>query len=96
MTDERNEFMSRARENLDVINANMAEVEARISRTSGEARREFKKGLEKMRHAKNEAERKLEDVRLAAQPAWQDLKQGAEEARKAFADAVERAGERLQ
>jgi recombinational DNA repair ATPase RecF len=96
MTDKRNEYISQAQEKLDLINAQIVELEAKASETRGDARRELKDMLSGIRQSKDKAERRFEELRLASKPAWQDLKLGVEQAWDSLSDAVNRAGERFQ
>lgn len=42
MTDKRSEFIARAKEELDLLNAKIIDLEARANEKSGELRRELK------------------------------------------------------
>lgn len=96
MTDTRNEYISKAKEKLDLIDARIVDFEAKANGKKGEVRRELEEKLKGIRKSKDEMERRIEELRLASEPAWQDLKHGAEQAWNSLSDAVKRAGERLQ
>ena len=96
MTDSRSEYIDKAKENLDLINAKIVELEAKANETGGEMKREMKSKLEGIREYKQKADRRLDELRVASKPAWEDVKQGAEEAWSSLSDAVERAGKRFQ
>lgn len=96
MTDRRSEYISKAKENLDLLNARIVELEARANKKTGEVRREFKANLSGIRESKEQAERRLEELRLASKPAWEDVKHGVEQAWHSLSDAVDRASERFQ
>lgn len=96
MTDKRNEFIAKAKEELDLLNAKIVDLEAKANEKTGEVRRELKAKISGLRESKEQAERRLEDLRLASKPAWEDVKQGVEHAWKSLADSVERASERFQ
>jgi BMFP domain-containing protein YqiC len=95
MSNERQEYIAQAKEKLDVLSARIAELEAKANEKSGDARRELKAKLSTLRESAREAERRLEEVRLASKEAAKDVKLGAEHAWKSLADAVEKAGQRF-
>ena len=96
MTDERSEYIAQAKEKLDLLNARIVELEAKANEKKGDLRREFKAKLAGIRESRDQAERRLEELRLASKPAWADVKHGVEQAWKSVASAVERANERFQ
>ena len=91
----REEYIAQGKEKLDVLSAKIAELEARANEKTGDARREFKSRLVTLREANREAERRLEEAKLASLEAWEDVKLGADRAWKSLANAVDRAGRRL-
>lgn len=96
MTEERIEFIAQTRENLDRLNAKIIELESKANEKSGDARRELKAKLNEISESKDKAERRLQELRLASKPAWEDVKLGVEKAWKSVANAVDRASERFQ
>jgi len=96
MTDTQSEYIAKAKENLDLLNAKLVELEARANEKTGDARRELKAKLSGIRESKDHAERRLEELRLASKPAWNDVKQGLEQARKSLSESIDRASERFQ
>lgn len=96
MTDTQNEYIKKAKENLDLLDAKIVELEAKANEKSGDVRREAKAKLSGIRESKDQAERRLEELRLASKPAWDDLKQGVEQAWHSLSESVDRASERFQ
>ena len=96
MNNERGEYIAQAKEQLELLNARIIELEAKANEKAGDVRRELKAKLSGIRELKDQADGRLERLRLASQPAWEDAKRGAEQARKSVADAVEKAKERFQ
>lgn len=96
MTESRGEYISKAKENLDLLNARIVELEAKANKKTGEVRRELKAKISGLQESKNQAERRLDDLRLASEPAWEDVKQGVEQAWHSLSDAVDNATERFQ
>ena len=95
MTDTRTEYIARTKENLDLINAKITELEAKANEKKGDVRREFKEALASIRQSKEQAESRLEELRLASKPAWNDVKQGVEQAQNALSQALHTAAERF-
>ena len=96
MTDDRNKYMEMTRENLDVMNAKIAELEAIAKKKTGEARRDLGERLDSIRESRKKAEGRLEELRRASKPAWDDVKHGFEDAWKSLSTAVDRATDRFQ
>lgn len=96
MTDSRSEYISKAKENLDLLDARIVELEAKANKKTGEVGREFKAKLSGLRKSKDQAEQRLEELRLASKPAWEDVKQGVEKAWHSLSDAVDNASARFQ
>ena len=95
MTDSRTEFISKAKENLDLIDAKIVELEAKANEKKGDLRRELDETLASIRHRKDQAKLRLEELRLASKPAWNDVKQGIEQAQSSLSQALRSAAERL-
>lgn len=96
MSDTRSEYIDKAKEELDLINARIVKLEATVNEKTGEARREMKTMLGGIRESRERAERRLEELRLASKPAWENVKYGVEHAWKSLSDSVDRASERFQ
>lgn len=96
MTDKRNEYMEKTQENLDVLNAKIAELEAIAKKKTGETRRDLSDRLDEIRKARQQAEQRLDELRQAAKPAWDDVKHGFEDAWHSVSKAVDRATDRFQ
>ena len=96
MTDERIEFIAKSREKLDLLNAKILDLEAKAYEKKGEAQRELKTKLNEIRQSRDKAEQRLQELRLASKPAWEDVKLGVEQAWKSVANAVDSASQRFQ
>ena len=95
MTDTRTEFITKAKENLDQIDAKIVELEAKANQKKGDLRRDLEETLTSIRQRKDEAKLRLEELRLASKPAWNDVKQGVEQAQSALSKALHSATERF-
>ena len=96
MTDTQNEYIVKTKKNLDLLDAKIVELEAKANEKTGDVRREFKAKISGIRQSKDQAERRLEELRLASKPAWEDVKQGVEQAWSSLSKSIERASERFQ
>ena len=96
MTEKRNEYMEKTQENLEVLNAKIAELEAIAKKKTGEARRDVSEHLDDIRKSREQAEQRLDELRQAASPAWDDVKHGFEDAWHSLSKAVDRATDRFQ
>jgi F0F1-type ATP synthase membrane subunit b/b' len=91
VTETRNEYIAKAREKLEVLDSKIVALEAQVGAKAGEARREFRTKLSEIKQSRDRAERRLQELRLASKPAWEDVKQGVEKAWKSLETAVDRA-----
>lgn len=96
MNDAKNEYIEKTKEKLDLLEARLVELESSAKQKKGDVQQELKEKLDAIRASKLKMERRLVDMRLASKPAWEDVKQGAEEAWEKLAYAVDKAAERFQ
>lgn len=96
MTDSKNAYLSDARYRLELISARIVALGAKADEKRGNEREELKATLNDLRASKDRAERQLQELRLASQPAWDRAKQGVEHACDSLIDAVKTARERFQ
>lgn len=96
MSDARNEFISKAKNNLDKLDSKIIELEAKANEKGGEVRRELKDKLGDIMESRQQIAQRLEELQAASKPAWEDVKLGVEQAWNSLSDAVNRAGERFQ
>lgn len=95
MTDLRKEYISKAKKDLELINARISAFEAKASEKTGEVRQELKSELNGIRESRARAKRRLAELRLASKPAWDDAKKGVEQAWHSLSDAIDSATKRL-
>jgi hypothetical protein len=96
MTDTRIEYLARAKENLELVSARLVELEALADKKSGDAGRELKANLRGIRESRDQAARRLDDLRLASQPAWEDGKEIIERDQASLSYAVDNASKKFQ
>jgi hypothetical protein len=96
MTDTRSEYLAKAKENLELVSTRLVELEALAEKKSGDARRKFKANLRGIRESRDQAARRLDDLRLASQPAWEDGKEIVERDQASLSYAVDNARKKFQ
>lgn len=95
MTDTKNEYISKAKEKLDLIDARIVDFDQKGNEKKGEVREEFEVMVKGIKESMSQMELRIEELHFASEPTWQDLKDGAEQAWISLSDAVKKAGERL-
>lgn len=96
MADVRHEYLSKAKENLDLLSRRIVGLEAKANEKTGELHREFKAALSSICESKDQAERQLDELKLESRSAWVDVEHGVEAARNSLSDAIDNASERFQ
>jgi len=96
MTDNRNAYIEKTTENLDLLKAKIRKLEALANKKTGEARRDLRERLDDIRETREKAEERLKELRSATSPAWDDIKQGFEDAWQSLSTAVDNATDRFQ
>ncbi|MGB7241323.1 MAG: hypothetical protein WBC93_04450 [Sulfitobacter sp.] len=74
------DFTAKGKARLDKWDAQIAEAEARMERAEADARLEIQKQLDDMRNARNEAQKRLQELQATGEAAWGDVRKGAERA----------------
>ena len=92
----REDYIDSAKEKLDLLNADLAKLEARASSATGSMEREIRSELDELRKSKEDAESKLQELRSASDSAWEDLKAGAEQAWRSLSRSVDSATARFK
>jgi len=96
MTDNRNAYIEKTTENLDLLKAKIRKLEALANKKTGEARRDLRERLDDIRQTREKAEERLKELQRATSPAWDDIKQGFEDAWQSLSTAVDSATDRFQ
>jgi hypothetical protein len=97
MTETRHEYLSRAEEKLNTLTGRIVDLESKADQRSGDdAGREMRALIETIRNSRERAEHRLRELRLASQPAWEEVREGVEEAWRSLSRAIDKANERLK
>jgi cell division protein FtsB len=84
----RDEFVESLKQQLDELNAEVDELEAKMNDARDDARKQYEEKLAQARAEGTRARQKLEEVRDAGEDSWEDLKGEAEHAWKALRNSV--------
>ena len=92
----RDEYVVRMKAQLDLWNTQMAAWESAARQATSGARSELEKQMGIMRSHLDDMAFRMEQLKGASTDAWQEIASGADEARKAMHDAVEKARTRFK
>lgn len=90
------EYIQKMKAQLDQWNAQMAAWEAAARTASTEAKVEWEKQTGILKSRLDDMVFRMEQLRSASSDAWQEIARGADEARKAMQDALEKARSRFK
>ena len=79
-TQERDEFVNKAQEDMDAINVKMEELKKKMQEETGEAKAKLEQQIQKLEPERQVAEEKLAALKSATGEAWKDLKADVEAA----------------
>ncbi len=92
----KDEFVRKMHAQLDRWNAEIDVLAAKARVAEAEARADFEEQLEDLRRERDKARQKLEALDAASEGAWQDLKNGVEQAWDSVTQAVRSATSRFK
>jgi chromosome segregation ATPase len=84
----KNEYIATMKAQLDEWHAEIVALEAKSHEIKEEAKANYEEQLTALRVKRHEGEKKLEELRLASETTWEQVKGEAEHVRLAFMDAV--------
>ena len=89
----RNEFVSKAQQEMDELNAKLAELKTKAQTLTGEAKVKLDQQIQKLEQEQKEAAQKLGELRAATAEKWNELKAGVSESVDRFKQAVKKTKE---
>lgn len=92
----RDEYIRRMHETLDRLSAEIDHLSDRAGKVGAEAKTEVAARLAEAKVKRDAALARIDELKNSGDGAWQDLKAGAELARKALGDAVDSARARFR
>jgi flavin-binding protein dodecin len=92
----RDDYVNRLKSQLDQWNTQMTAWESAARQARSDARSELEKQIGIMRSRLDDMVFRMELLKGASTTAWQEIANGADEARKAMQDAVEKARTRFK
>lgn len=84
----RDAYIQKMKDHLDEWNAEVDKLEKRMHEVSDDAKAAYEKRLAEARSKQQEFEKKIQGLRDAGDAAWEDVKNEAEHAWKAFHNSV--------
>ena len=89
----RNEFVAKAQQEMDELNAKLAELKTKAQTLTGEAKVRIDQQLKSLEQEQKTAAQKLGDLRAATGEKWNELKAGVSESVDRFKKSVKTAKE---
>ena len=91
MAGDKNAYEEKYRAKLDEWNAEIDKLAARARQANADARIEYQQQIEKLRGYRNDAEKRLVELRKSGDEAWKDFRKGADRARDEMEQALKKA-----
>jgi uncharacterized coiled-coil DUF342 family protein len=92
----REDYIEKAKNQLDALNNKLDKLEAQADRVSGNAKAEILQELDDLKASRARVEEKLHELRSAGDAAWDDVKIGLEMAWKSLSESVDTAARRFK
>jgi archaellum component FlaC len=84
----RDDYVAKAKEELDALNAEIDELEARVDEAGDEAREAYQVQVAQLRGEYQNLKDKLADVRAAGEETGEDLREDVEDIYKALTQSI--------
>ena len=84
----REDYVEKAKDQLDALNAEIDELEAKVKAASDEAQENYKVQVAQLRGEYENLKDKLADVRAAGEEAGEDLREDVEDVYKALTSSI--------
>jgi uncharacterized coiled-coil DUF342 family protein len=94
--EDKDAYIQKLHARLDEWNAEIDKLKSKADKAEAESRIEFQKQIENLRQRRQEAEKKVDEVRAAGEWAWEDLKSGVQLAWDAMEQALKSARTRFK
>jgi putative sterol carrier protein len=87
----RDVYVKKVEAQLDEWDADIQKLKARAKKASADAKLEYKSRIDMLKRKQTEAGDKLDELKNASDDAWEDLKQGLENATNALGSSLKSA-----
>jgi len=84
-------YLEKFKAQLDEWNADLERLEAKGRKANADAKLKYDKEISSIRERMSEARKKAAEIQNANESAWEDLRQGAEDAWNRLKEAVQQA-----
>ena len=88
MTEKRDEFIEKMKQQLDDINAQISEFESKAEAAGEKAQADFDAQVDKMREQGKQMQAKLDELRNAGEDSWDRMMEETRKVRDAFIHSV--------
>jgi len=92
----RDEYVRRMQAKLEEWNAEIDTLTAKAGRITADLKNDYKEEIESLKAKQAVARKKIEELQLAGDSAWKDLKSGIELALSAMGEAIDSARSRFK
>lgn len=93
---EREEYIRKTEAKLREWNAEIEKYEAKAKALQADVHAEYDRHIQELKKRRDETQAKLEELRLASDSAWQDVKKGLDNAWSALGDAFSSAANKFK
>lgn len=87
----RDEYVEKMKAQIDEWNGKLHQWEQEVEKAQSSVRAQYHAQIEAMRRQRDDAVRRLDEMRAASEAAWKDLSLGFENAWKSLADSFDKA-----
>jgi len=88
---QKDKYVEKLHTKLDEWNAEIDKLKVKADKAEADSRIEYQKQIKNLQQKRQEAEKKLADLRSAGKDAWEDLKSGVQQAWDSMEEAVKSA-----
>ena len=99
MTINKDEFLAKLKEQYDELNyrwnIERSRYEAKAQHATADVKKKYEEELEELQTMRKQMKEKIVELDVASDNAWEDVKEGAEDAWKSLSEAFKKAADRF-
>jgi chromosome segregation ATPase len=93
---DRDAYVQKLKAQIDAWNAELDKLQAEANKASADARISYEENLRQLRQERDEAMEKMAELQKATDSAWDDVREGVENAFEAMKSSMEKAWSRFR
>jgi hypothetical protein len=93
---DRDAYVQKLKAQIDIWNAELDKLQAEMNKASADARIRYEEHMVQLRRERDEAMAKMVEMQQASDDAWDDLREGVENAFDAMKSSLEQAWSRFR